>query len=216
MFSTTGSVMIVSAVLAAGCGLDGGNKSACNVQDDCDAGYVCSNQMCVTDPGHGFEYGTVTPMTSASNGLVSGDYEALLGTTAAGGSLGCAVIRDENASPGTATSLVYAKIREGETGDHRCPTGTYAVVNDPVNCSAVLNGLFPGCVLYKQWDAGGTQITNRLGLGGYVTVEDVTHSDMDHSCNIDLSATFTGGVTIKSTFSFEYNPYAPDSSFCTH
>jgi hypothetical protein len=126
------------------------------------------------------------------------------------------VIRDESASPGTATSLVYAKIRKGETGDTRCPRGTYSIVNDPMNCSVVLNGLFPGCVLYKQWDASGTQITNRLGIGGYVTVDDVTNSDMNHSCNIDLSATFAGGITIKSTFSFTYNPYGSDSSFCTH
>src|SRR6476660_4805180 len=134
MFSTTGLVMAASAAFAMGCGPDGDPKAT-------DSGSV------------GFEYGTVEPITSASHGLVAADYEALLGTTASAGSLGCAVIRDESASPGTATSLVYAKIRKGETGDTRCPRGTYSIVNDPMNCSVVLNGLFPGCVLYKQWDA---------------------------------------------------------------
>jgi hypothetical protein len=215
MGSTTGFVM--AAVLAVGCGVDGDAKDSCNVQDDCLAGYVCQNQVCVTDPGeHGFEYGTVAPMTSASAGLAAGSPDTLLGATAAGGSLGCAVIHDESAAPGTATSLVYAKIRKGETGDDRCPRGTYSIVNDPTSCSAALNGLLPGCVLYKQWDGSGTQITNRLGIGGYITIDDVTNSDMSHSCHIDMSAAFTGGVTIKSTFSFDYNPYAPDSAFCTH
>ena len=214
---------ITMCVLAAGC-LSGGGKDACQTQADCVNGYVCSNQVCVADDGtrtdhpggsDSKEFGDVQAMTSASEGLYAFDYKELIGTTTAGGPLGCSLVRDENASPGTAVALVYAKIMK-QGGDGRCPTGNYAVLNDPTLCIMTLNGLYPGCVQYKRWDATGTQVTNRLAIGGYVAVQDNVVSSSDHMCSVDMSATFAGGVTVRSSYSFAFNVYGPEESFCAH
>jgi hypothetical protein len=141
------------------------------------------------------------------------NHETLVGVTTAAGNLGCALVGSESAAPGVASSLVYAKLQGN--GDARCPWGRSPITSNP-SCNVAFGELPPGCALYKEWDASGAQIANVLAIGGYVTVDDVAHTDMDHGCNVTLSATFPGGVTITSTFSFDYNPYDSTSSFCTH
>ena len=222
----------MTIALATGCSIhDDGGKDACNTQTDCLNGFICTNHTCVDPNGSnmgssngspdapgppGSQYGDVQPITAASNGLTAADYNALIGTTTASGGLGCAVIHDESAAPGTTASLVYAKIARGSTGDTRCPTGNHAVVDDPMACNNDFGGLLPGCVQYKRWDDAGKQIANRLAIGGYIAIQQTTISSMDYRCSVDLSASFVGGVTIHSTFSFDYNPYGPEESFCTH
>jgi len=219
MFTTT-RLMLTICVLAAGC-LHGGGKDACETQSDCLTGYVCRNQMCETGGGDMLgnpddkEFGDVQAMTSASEGLYAFDYKDLIGTTTAGGPLGCTLVRDEMASPGTSASIVYARISK-QGGDTRCPTGNYSVLDDVRTCSSTFGGLFPGCVWYKRWDASGVQAASRFAIGGYVAVQDVAVSSNDHMCSVDLSATFTGGVTVRSSFSFVYNVYGPEESFCAH
>lgn len=205
MFSKIGwSIAILLALLAAGCHSRGDDLC----RDDC---------LTTPDaPMNSSEYGTVQPMTAATSGLVSADYKSLLGATTAAGNLGCAVIQDEKSSPGASSSVVYAKI-ERNSGDARCPAGSYAIRNDPAYCGSNLYfGLNPGCAQYKQWDASGTQVASRFAIGGYVNVQDSRQSDSWHICTIELSTTFAGGVTIAKSYRFDYNPYGPEQAFCTH
>ena len=184
--------------------------TACHSRDD-DSGVPAPDAS-----GGGVEYGTVQPLAAATSGLVGANYRALLGVTTAAGNLGCAVIRDEKSSPGASSSIVYTKI-DASSGDTRCPAGAYAIRNDVAYCGAALHaGINPGCALYKQWDASGTQIASRFAIGGYVNVQDVRQYDSLHTCTVEVSTVFAGGVTIAKTFKFDFNPYAPDDAFCTH
>lgn len=231
MFPTTRWMIAVSAgLLAAGCDLHDGNKNACNVQADCLSGFMCTNQLCVADgSGSGsdaggildvssFEYGSVEPMTPATSGLRVIGFDALIGATAATGSLGCAIVQDQDASPGAATSMVHAIIASGQSGsaaDRRCPHGSHPVLDDAGNCSFFSQ--YAGCAVYKKWDASGRQIANRLAIGGHVSVDQLPQSSTDYLCNIELNATFPGPVTIRSTLSYHYDPTDSFSeTFCSH
>jgi hypothetical protein len=123
-------------------------------------------------------------------------------------------LSSEDASPGAANALVYAKVHK-ESGDDRCPTGTFSIVDNPRACNVNI-AVQAGCAIYKQWDSSGTQVTNRSALGGYVTIGEVIQPNMDVTCSVDMSATFDGGVTIRSTYSFLYNPAAESGPFCSH
>ena len=200
---------VIAVLATAGCRMGGDRDESCGRGDDCVT-------LPPDAPTNGSEYGTVQPMTAATSGLASADYKSLLGATTAAGNLGCAVIQDEQSSPGASSSVVYAKI-ERSSGDGRCPSGAYAIRNDPAYCGRDLYfGLYPGCAQYKQWDASGMQVASRLAIGGYVNVQDSPQTASWHICTIELSAAFAGGVTISKTFKFDYNPYGSEQAFCTH
>lgn len=209
------------AALVTGCNLDDGTKNACNSAADCLDGYQCANNVCVGGSGGpdapaGPYFGTVEAMTSQSSGLAAANYQTLVGATTALGTLGCAVVGDLQASPGAGAAVVYAKV-QAESGDARCPMGTFAIVNDPNACMQTFpDELRPGCAIYKRWDASGQPVANQLAIGGYVQVQQVYVSDMEYRCDAQLSLQFPGGVAIGKAFSFTYNPYGPTEKFCTN
>jgi hypothetical protein len=220
--------MIALAALAVGCNLDDGTKNACNVTEDCLPGYYCFNQTCLTNGGNGDDgsvvlmdapgkfYGTVEAMTPQSAGIAAGNYETLVAVTTAPGTLGCAVVGDLEASPGSDAAVVYAKVRP-DSGDYRCPMGVHAIMNDPNACTPTFpDELRAGCALYKRWSTSGQQVAYQLATGGYVSVTQTYLNDMAYRCSADISIRFAGGVTVAKTFTFDYNPLAPTSAFCRH
>jgi hypothetical protein len=140
----------------------------------------------------------------------------MAGLTTASGNLGCAVVGDLSASPGAGAAVVYAKFSK-DSGDTRCPTGVYAIMNDPDGCGlSVFGELRPGCAVYKRWDGNGQQVAYQSAIGGYVSVENTYINDMTERCVTEVSIRFAGGVTIAKTYQFDYNPLAPASAFCVH
>lgn len=214
---------VIALALAGGCNLtdDDGVKNACESQADCLPDYSCVDNVCVTGGGGGSNmsgtyYGTVEPMTPASSGLSAENYETLAALTTAPGPLGCAVVGDVAGSPGANAAVVYAKVSK-ESGDTRCPTGSYAIVNDPDLCHQTFpSDLNTSCAIYRRWDASGQQSANQLATGGYVSIQNTYVNDMLERCNVDMSIQFAGGVAIGKTFQFDYNPLAPTSAFCVH
>lgn len=222
MLCKTSLFIFALAALAAGCNLDDDTKNACNSAADCLDGYQCVNSVCVgggntgVDAPSGPYFGTVEAMTSQSAGLAAANYQTLVGATSALGTPGCALVGNLQASPGGAGAVVYAKV-QAESGDARCPNGTFAIVNDPNACMQTFpDELRPGCALYKRWDASGQLVANQLATGGYVQVQQVYVSDMEYRCDVQLSIQFAGGVAIGKAFSFTYNPYGPTEKFCTN
>ena len=241
MLSKTQLVVTLVGMFASGCGLNSARKDACSVAGDCLEGFTCVDHACSetggSDAGHGpdggvsdgedmpgssdghrpdDEYGTVEPFTAQTAGLTATGDASLLGVTTAAGNLGCALVGDEASSPGGEAALVQAKLGRGESGDRRCPSGTYAILNDPRACSSVFGGRLPQCAVYKRWSASGAQVAQRLAIGGFVAVEDVGDSDASHTCNVELSLGFTGGASIHTSFSFVYNPFGTSEAFCVH
>jgi hypothetical protein len=212
---------VLAVALAGGCNLtdeDDGAKNACQSQEDCLSGYQCVGNVCVTEgtDNPGTYYGTVEPMTPASAGLSAKNDETLAALTTAAGPLGCAVVGDVAGSPGANAATVYARISK-DAGDTRCPSGVYAIVNDPDLChQSFPDDLRASCAMYRRWDAGGQQSANRLATGGYVSIQNTPVSDMLEQCDVDVSIQFAGGVTIAKQFQFQYDPGAPTSAFCTH
>jgi hypothetical protein len=214
---------IVIATLATACGLpDDEVKTSCQSQTDCLEGYYCLEGMCRANsnttpdaPGGPF-YGTVEPMTSQSLGVSAENYRTLVSATTAPGTLGCAVVGDLEASPGADGAVAYAQIAK-DSGDTRCPTGVYAIMNDPSACTPSFPGqLNPGCALYKRWDASGKQVASQLAIGGYVSLTESPSTSTTNRCTGELSLRFAGNVTIARTFQFDFNPGAPASAFCMH
>jgi hypothetical protein len=215
---------VIALALAGGCVLsdDDGVKNACQSQADCLPDYQCIDNVCTTDDGGGgsntpgMYYGTVEPMAPASAGLSAENYETLAALTTASGGLGGAVVGDVAGSPGANAAVVYARVAK-DSGDARCPAGSYAIVNDPDLCHQSFPAdLHASCAIYRRWDASGQQSATRLATGGYVTIQNATVSQMVTRCNVDMSIQFAGGVTISRTFQFEYDPFAPASAFCAH
>jgi len=213
---------LITAMLAVGCKMDDGTKNACNLQTDCLDGYVCIDNTCVGGnnhgspdaPGGGQYYGNVEAMTSQTAGLAAANYETLVAATTSLGTLGCAVVGDLQASPGAGAAVVYAKV-QASSGDSRCPNGTFAIINDPARCKQTFPAeLYPGCAIYKRWDATGKQAANQLATGGYVSVQQLYVNSMEYRCDTQLSIQFPGGVTIGKVFSFSYNPLGPAEKFC--
>jgi hypothetical protein len=210
----------------AGCTLDGQQKTACNGPSDCLDGYACAVGQCVRQPDGGVtlvdasqaggDFGEVQALAPATAGVTAfPDSYTLAGVTTATGGLGCAMLADEGAAPGTDTAVAYAKIDKGESGDTRCPAGSYAIMNDPSYCASdPFTGVRPGCAVYRRWDTAGTKVANRRAIGGYVTIQNTFVSTSDQRCDVDFSLRFAGGVTIGKTFSFHYNPLAPAEAFC--
>lgn len=224
--------ILMALVFAGGCYIDDDSgKNACMVPDDCLSGYECINQRCVgggggsgDDDGGGIHipdapsayYGTVEALTPASSGLTAVNYDTIAGVTNAPGTLGCAVVGDLTASPGAGAAVVYAKVSK-ESGDTRCPTGVYAIVNDPAGCRSTFpDELRSSCAVYKRWDASGTQVAYQSATGGYVSIQDTYVSETSQRCVTEVSIRFAGGVTVAKTYQFTYNPLAPTSAFCTH
>jgi hypothetical protein len=238
MLSKTQLVVMLVGVAAFGCDLNSGRKDACSVAGDCLEGFTCVDHACSETGGGGSDagggadsgdlpgsgdgnspnddYGTVEPFTAQTAGLVATGEDSLLGAATAAGNLGCALIGDESSSPGAEAALVQAKVGRGESGDRRCPSGNYAILNDPRACSSVFGGRSSHCAVYKRWSASGAQVAQRLAIGGFVAVEDVADSDAVHTCNVELSLAFTGGASIHTSFSFAYNPFGASESFCVH
>lgn len=210
---------LIALAMLAGCGLQDDGKNACFSQQDCVEG-TCVDGRCTTGtgpdgPGSKY-YGTVEPLASASTGISAENYETMLATTTAAGNLGCAVVGDLKGSPGGPNAVVYAKV-QSDTGDKRCPTGTFAIVNDVNLCgtSTFPDDLRVGCAIYKRWDASGTQVAYQLATGGYVTTRETPMANTMSRCNAEMSIRF-GNVTIAKTFVFDYNPLGPASAFCVH
>ncbi|NVB81736.1 MAG: hypothetical protein HOV81_25300 [Kofleriaceae bacterium] len=212
---------VIALALAGGCVLteDDGTKNACQAQEDCLSGYQCVDNVCVTGGGSnmpGTYYGTVEPMTPASSGLSAENYETLAALTTAPGPLGCAVVGDVAGSPGANAAVVYAKVSK-ESGDTRCPSGSYAIVNDPDLChQSFPSDLHASCAIYRRWNASGQQSANQLAIGGYVSIQNTYVNDMLERCDVDMSIQFAGGVAIAKKFQFDYNPLAPTAAFCVH
>ena len=210
----------------AGCSLNSEQKISCQTQTDCLDGYACAGSICVARgdggvtladaPSSGDDYGVVQALAPATAGVsVVGDYYTLAGVSSTTGSLACAMLAHEDAAPGTETALAYAKVDKGEAGgDTRCPSGSFAIVDDPSCKVEPVTGLRPGCAIYKRWDASGTQVANRRAIGGYVAIQNTPSGQDDQRCDVDLSLRFAGGVTIAKAFSFHYNPLAPAEAFC--
>jgi hypothetical protein len=216
------TLLLVLAV--AGCGLpdDGPTKNACQSQTDCLENYYCLDGTCrmnsntSPDAPGGPYYGTVEAMTPQSMGVSAENYQTLVSATTAPGTLGCAVVGDLEASPGAGVAVAYAQV-SGDTGDTRCPTGVFAIMNDPAACTSSWPGeLRAGCALYKRWDPNGKQVASQLAIGGYVSMTQTTVSSMAYRCSGELSLRFAGNVTIAKTFAFDYNPLGPTSAFCLH
>lgn len=219
---TTTLPLIALAALATGCDLDDNNKNACVTAADCLDGYQCVANVCSgghqggTDAPSGPYFGTVEAMTPQTTGVAAANYQTLVGATSVLGTLGCAVVGDLQASPGASAAVVYAKIH-ADTGDTRCPTGTFAIVNDFDLCMQTFpDELHPGCAIYRRWDASGQQVANQLATGGYVQSEQVVLGEMEYRCDVQLSIQFAGGVAIGKAFSFTYNPFGPTEKFCTN
>jgi hypothetical protein len=238
MHLTIRLTIVVSAALAAACGVDEDGKNACLIPTDCLGGFACVDGTCVDvrgagpdggtgddgDDGDGLhlhdaggdkQYGDVEPLDSQSAGMAAINYDTLVGLATAPGGLGCALVGNESASPGTAAAAVYAKI-EKEGGDARCPQGVYAIVSNPSECHELHFGLRPGCALYKRWSDTGEQVASRPATGGFVSVQNIYRSEMERGCEVEVSLSFAGGTTIATTFTFDYNPYGPAESFCAH
>jgi hypothetical protein len=213
---------IISIIaLVAGCHLEAGGKDACNALSDCLSGYVCVDHACVdrTDSSpdaRGEFYGSVEPLAPQSAGISAGNSRTLVAVTTAPATLGCAVVGDLQASPGSDTAVVYATVRS-ESGDARCPTGVFAIMNNASLCRPPVFGeLYPGCALYKRWDAAGQQAAYQLAIGGYVSIARTYLSDMAYRCDAELSISFAGGAVVAKTWTFQYNPYAAGAAFCVH
>ena len=164
------------------------------------------------------EFGSVQDMAPATLGLTAvNDYDTLIALTTASGGLGCAMVGDEDAAPGGAAAMLSVK-PDAEGGDDRCPDGTYGLLDDPEYCGNYVPviGINPGCAAYRAWDASGDLSAFRLATGGYVTVTATPVTDEEITCDVELSVSFAGGVTISDAFSFSYNPYAPEGAFCQH
>jgi hypothetical protein len=230
-------------LLLPGCLLDGDGKDSCRTQADCLDGYTCIDQECSggggggsgddggddgSDPGNDDgagggggsgaqeQFGTVAALAAASLGLASvNDYQTVVSLTTAGGGLGCAMVGDEDASPGTAAAMLSVK-PDAADGDDRCPEGTFGILDDEDICGYLsVSGLHEGCAAYRAWDASGEPSAFRLATGGYVTITATPAGDQV-TCDVELSVSFAGGPTIADAFSFEYDPLAPDGAFCTH
>ncbi|HUS63406.1 MAG TPA: hypothetical protein VMZ28_02645 [Kofleriaceae bacterium] len=229
---------------SAGCALDGDGKDSCVTQDDCVDGYTCVDRVCEGPPG-GFggggdggddgdddgpgdgegggdwaveEFGTVADISAATLGLTAvNDYDTLIALTSVDGGLGCALVGDEDAAPGGAAAMLSLK-PDADGGDDRCPDGTYGLLDDVDDCGRIdpVTGLDVGCAVYRAWDASGEPSALRLATGGYVTITATPVSDEETSCDVELSVSFAGGVTIEDSFSFSYSPLAPDGAFCQH
>lgn len=215
--------LVALAALAAGCNLDDSTKNACVTTSDCVDGSQCVDSVCTRggiispDAPAGPYFGTVEAMTAQAAGLAEANYQTLVAATSAQGTLGCAVAGDLQASPGAAAAVVYAQLQVGaESGDLRCPTGTYAIMNASACTNVAPGALAPGCALYRRWDASGQQVANQLATGGYVSIDQVYVSDMEYRCDAQLSIQFPGGVEIGKSFSFTYYPLGTMSSFCTN
>jgi hypothetical protein len=214
--------------LAQACIFTGSNgeKRACEKPTDCLDGYSCINNICI-DPGGGDDmkpdggkistgsdaapdvvpqYGDATAFTAQSAGhwiSTSGD---LVGLANAAGGLGCSLVNNEEASPGTSAAAVHIKI-DGDTS--YCPTGSYSILG-PSDCDTYDFGeLARGCALYKEWDSSGTQIASRLAIGGYVQVSKISETG---ACEFDVGVNFAGGVTVTQVF--EGAPAGNDFGFC--
>jgi hypothetical protein len=237
MFSKTQLMVMIVGAAALGCDLSSKRKDACSVQGDCLDGFSCVNHVCsdsaggpdggdggdggATDPNlpkdaSTDEYGVVESFVTQTAGLVVSGEDTQLGASAVAGNLGCALVGSESASPGGDATAVYVKVRRGETGDRRCPDGTYAILNDPSACAGVFGGRLPQCGVYKQRNASGVQIAQRLAIGGFVTVHDVDQGGTSHTCNVELSLAFAGGASIQSSYNFSYSPLGTSESFCVH
>lgn len=237
-------MMLVSALGATGCALDGDGKDSCMTQADCSDGFTCVDQVCEGTLGGGGgdeggggggddetgggdsggsdglpeQFGTVADISAASLGLTAvNDYDTLIALTNASGGLGCAMVGDEDAAPGGAAAMLSLK-PDADGGDDRCPAGTYGLLDDVEYCGAVypVTGLNPGCAAYRAWDAGGEPSAFRLATGGYVTVTATPVTDEQIDCDVELSVSFDGGVTIADAFAFSYDPYGAESSYCEH
>ena len=217
------SNLLLLMAAGAGCGLpDDGPKSSCQLQTDCLEGYYCFEGMCRTnnntspDAPNGPLYGTVQQLAPQSTGVAAENYRTLVGATNAAGTLGCAVVGDLESSPGADVAVAYAQV-SADSGDTRCPTGVFAIMDNPNACTPSYSGeLDPGCGLYRRWDASGKQVANQLAIGGYVSMSQSVSSSTTYRCSGELSLRFAGGVTIAKTFGFDYNPGSPSSASCVH
>jgi hypothetical protein len=238
MFSKSQLLVMATGAAVLGCDLSDKHKDSCSVQGDCLDGFSCVNHVCSTPgsgPGGGpdgvpdggamdpnlpgdaatDQFGVVEPFAAQTTGLVAGD-NTLLGSSAVAGNLGCALVGSETASPGGPAAVVYVNVRHGATSDRRCPDGTYSILNDAVACSNVFGGRLAQCGIYKQWDASGALIAQRLAIGGFVTVQDLDHGGSAHTCSVELSLAFDGGGSIQSSYSFDYNSFGTSETFCVH
>jgi hypothetical protein len=230
--------MLAFVALATGCNLyfDADTKNACNIAEDCITGYSCTNSVCVRDPvvdarpspsdapsvdaPPGDYFGTVeqmTAMSAVSSGVTGNGFDTIAAATTVADTLGCVVVGDLRASPGPG-AVVYAKIRGNS--DIRCPSGTFTILDDPSLCmhTGPLE-LWPGCALYKRWDATGTLVASQRGIGGYVSFQSILVAAGEFSnkyrCDAEMSIRFPGNITINKTFSFNYTSGGP-TKFCTH
>jgi hypothetical protein len=224
------------SVMGMGCAADE-EKMACNAPGDCLDGWVCVDRLCVDrdaserpdasdeiGPGNpppdaaSMEHGAVEPLAVATWGLAAGpSYQSYASVSSAPGNLGCALTVSTMASPGTQASVALVSV-DASTGDGRCPEGVHTVIDDAETCGHGLEGfeLGDGCGLYKRWDASGTEVALRFAQGGYVNVAR-TDLDTDRvSCSVDLQLAFPGGVTVTRSYTYEFDPYGVEDSFCGH
>jgi hypothetical protein len=233
MVMNTALVALVGAA-TIGCSLNTDRKNACRVPGDCLDGFECLNNRCEAsqadaggqtdgngpgddlpptdaDPG---EYGAVQPITVQSTGIAVTDF-TLLGATVAAGNLGCALVGDESGAPGGEAAVLYAKLRGGS--DRRCPDGAHAIRSGADACPFYPgSALLPQCAIYRRWDASGNLVAQRRATGGVVTIHDVALGAMAHRCEVEVAISFPGGTSVQSSFSFDFNPFGPDDTFCVH
>ncbi|MGE3546851.1 MAG: hypothetical protein AB7L28_23195 [Kofleriaceae bacterium] len=206
--TTQAFIFVLAGVgLGAGC-LGGETKDRCTAAEDCLEGLTCAEGVCKeATNNNGTYFGTVEPIAAESAGVTPAEGGSMIVATSTAGPLGCAIVGDAEASPAMASSAVYVLLAPTVSShDVRCPSGVFAIKNDPPNCTYPYTSLKirSECALYKQWNAAGAQVTNRLAIGGYVKSTPVVNPDDTITCTIDMGLTFEGGITIKKAFTFDY------------
>jgi hypothetical protein len=232
MAMTRWMIVMFSAALCGGCTLNADPKNACVVQDDCLSGFVCQSGTCVADDSNtndnggvdgnddepapdAYGFGKIESIEPHSAGSTDGSWSTRLAVTSAPGSLGCALLKSESASPGVAAAVLEARISVDADRDP-CPVGVHAIRNDPARCSYTEEhpSLDTGCAGYQRWDAAGVRVTMRKAIGGYVHVAQSPVGNGVYACNVELSLHFAGGISFENKLTFEYEPFALESEYC--
>jgi hypothetical protein len=159
-----------------------------------------------------FEVGKFAAYTAASSGLTVPEFgdDIAVTVTSLEGTLGCALSANPNAAPGIEGSATIVAFRP-ESGESRCPAGVHAVINDPEFCKRGREG----CALYRHWDAEGNLVAQVLGRGGYVSITSSEESEHSTRCDVEVNVNFAGG-SVKKSFSFSFDPFAPTDDFCAN
>ncbi len=147
---------------------------------------------------------TFEPFTIATRGLrTTSQNELIVGATAAANPVGCALFTNEEANPGQATSLIFAKFDLPNWS--YCPQGSYAINSASNLCDQVIyEGIREDCAVYKRWDATGTQVATLYAVGGGVTVTAENLGNGSSSCVVNLHLLFPGGASWSDSYAIDY------------